>query len=81
MKLYHVALVYGTGPTPCWSNGMLKTTVKVVLRRELDNLPTDINEYCGQRITSKADYRRRKLDILGWINRQYKQQFTQIIID
>ena len=79
--VYHVGLVRGTGPTRYWRNGHAKGTVVVELRRSVDFLSTETWQYLGERVTTKADYARRKADILQWINTRFATTFTHIIID
>ena len=78
---YYIGLVRGTGKVRCWSNNHRQSTVKVVVRREKDNLPTDLWQYLGPRELTKVYLRSIKVKLLKAINTQFNTTFTTIIID
>jgi len=80
-KTYHLALIFGTGKTKCWSNGHSKNTLVLQARNDRDYLSTDINEYIGERIVTKAHLKSNKAKLLQYFNEQLDKSFTHLVID
>jgi len=80
-KIYHLALIFGSGKVKYWNNNHNKNTCVLVARLNVDYLPTDINQYLGQRVTTKASLKSNKDKILKWINKEFQKSFKRLIID
>ncbi len=76
---YHLALQKGSQGT--WANCHKESTVVLCARRDIDYLPTDTWKYLGERIVTKRHLREHKINILSWINREFRAAFTALIID
>jgi hypothetical protein len=77
---YHIGLLKGTGKCLYWSNGHKKNTVAVEMERSIDYLSCELWKYIGERITTKENYKKNKLNILKWINQEFNTNFDHIII-
>ena len=80
-KKYHLALMRGTGPTQCWRNGHAKSTLVLIVRENLDCMPTDIHEYIGYRIVTKKHLKDNKAGLLKMFNENMRTNFRTLIID
>jgi hypothetical protein len=78
---YHIGLIRGSGKVKCWGNGHRRDTLIVQMRRNKDLLSPDLCYYIGERITTKAHYRRNPAELLRIFNAKFGEEFRRVFID